>query len=118
MGTAYQTGALASSASFTTGAELDARFPVQVLGSTIYDQRRCIFMCTIACCVLVALFLGPENFHQFIKTDFILLNQDAFGNVDIQLCIYTVSTFDQEAKLRGQKLYEDHHGKTTVNVSK
>ncbi len=114
-GTAYQIGTLASSASSTIEAELGAKFPLPALGSTAYDYGKvmCIFLSAVAGSMLVVLFFGPEKFHQVIKTDFMLEEQDAASDVDIHRIVSSIPTSDEEAKLRAQKSYEERHARST-----
>lgn len=107
-GTAYQVGTLASSASSTIEAELGRRFPITSLGKGGYDYGKvmCIFLGAVTGFMIITLFFGPERFHQMIKTDFMLEEQDVDSDFALERVISTVPTSPEEAKLRAQRVHD------------
>lgn len=72
VGTAYQLGNLASSASPTIQATLGERFPIPSKDDDIerYDYGKviCIFMACVYAYVIIFEFLGPENWDAVSTT--------------------------------------------------
>ncbi|KAK6461396.1 major facilitator superfamily domain-containing protein [Scheffersomyces coipomensis] len=68
-GVVYQLGNLASSAASTIEAKLGSNFPIKggKPGAYNYGKVMCIFSGAIFAAMLVAIILGPENFHRDLK---------------------------------------------------
>jgi SHS family lactate transporter-like MFS transporter len=72
VGTSYQLGNLASSASSTIETTLGARFPLPPKGKTArykYGKVMCIFMGCVYAYVIIMTFLGPEYLRRSFEVD-------------------------------------------------
>ncbi|QPG73345.1 hypothetical protein FOA43_000655 [Brettanomyces nanus] len=93
-GTDFQLGNLASSASSTIEAELGKNFPLPELGPTVYNYGKvmCIFLGAVTGSMIIALFFGPERFHQVIKTDFMIEESDPTSESELTSTIERIQS--------------------------
>ena len=108
VGTSYQLGNLASSASSTIEATLGARFPLKPLGKTKrynYGLVMCIFMGCVYAYVILLTFVGPEYLRRSFDAEHDSDLAAAAGHDTIERATHkrrAVETHDVEGKSEAQ----------------
>ncbi|GME74643.1 unnamed protein product [Ambrosiozyma monospora] len=114
-GTAYQLGNLASSASSTIESQLGDKFPLPEKGKDVYDYGKvmCIFMGCVFGYLLLVMFFGPESFHQEIKTDYMIQEEDIDKKYELDQVMNPIPHSHMDEKLinaiHQEHAYEEEH---------
>jgi len=91
VGTSYQLGNLASSASATIEATLGERFPLPPKGKTTryeYGKVMCIFLGCVYLYVIIMTLVGPENFKKKFGVEYDHDMDEAVGHDTIEKAIH------------------------------